>query len=261
VIGVWMPFLAAAAIAQAAGQAPAAHAAHTPAHGGVFTAAAGDTLHLEGVYPLPGRFRLYIADVRGRALTPARRRALSGRIVDGDREVAPLALSGDGHYFEAQVEPQQPPVTVTVALRSIAGRPDERLTFTFARFSDNEPATFVLPPTLIPKTLPGIVALLRIEARESRALIEGTSSRGVYVAIARVRDLALALDRYVATLAAGRRARADTAIRAAVRASWLLHVAADEGMPFQTRMAAEILRDAIDELLAALAGTRSLSGV
>jgi hypothetical protein len=259
VIGVLMPLIA-AAIALAASQSSAAHAAHQPAHGGQVATAAGHTLHLEGAWPAVGRFRLFVSDSRGHALAPARLEELRARIVDGDRDVAPLVLSSDKHYFEAGVETKAPPMTVTVALARGAGRPEERVRFTFAALSVDEPPVFVLPPTVIPRTRAGIVALLRVEAREAGALLDGTSTRGAYVAIARVRDLALALDRYTPDLAAAARPRAESAIRAAVRAAWLLHVSLDEGMPFQTRMAANGLSEAIEELLTAFAVTTSPSG-
>jgi hypothetical protein len=71
--------------------------------------------------------------------------------------------------------------------------------------------------------------------------------------VARVRDLALAAQPYLPQLAPEARTRADAAIRSAVRASWLLHVSADEGYPYQTRMAAAIFRDAVGELVGSFA--------
>ncbi len=246
-------WLTSAVVAASGGQS-LIHVPHVAVHGGIFADAAGDTLHLEGVWPAQRVFRLYVSDSHGSPLASARMRELRGRVVNGDRDVAPLILSTDATYLEARVEPRQPPTSITIALRASDGAPDERIGLTFARFSVDEVELFAVPPTVIPATLPEIVTLVRIESREARALFDGTSTRGVYVEVSRVRDLALALEPYAARQAPNARTRAETAIRTALRRSWLLHVAADEGLPFQVRLAARMLAEAIDELVAAFDG-------
>ena len=115
---------------------------------------------------------------------------------------------------------------------------------------------YVVPPTVIPQTLAGILDMLRKDEREVQAMIDGTSSEGLYPAFTRVRDLGVALESYVPRLPAERRARASVAVRETVRLAWLMHEAADFGAGGHTRMALERLRPAIAELVAAFATPR-----
>jgi hypothetical protein len=232
-------------------QSAGTHVVHAAVRGGVFATAGYDTLHLEGTWPSQRVFRLFVTDVQASPLPVERMRDIRGEVVDGDRVVAPLLLSNDGEYFEARIEPKQPPLSITVALRLSGAAPPERVAFTFAVLSVDEAALFEVPPTGIPTALPDILALLRVERAETQRLADGESTRSVYVEIVRVRDLALALESYVRQLPPAAHVRADTAIRAAVRASWLLHLSADNGLPQQTQLAVKNTRDAVDELVAA----------
>jgi hypothetical protein len=230
---------------------PPRHAAHQPTHEGVFATVAGDSLHLEAVWAAPGRIRLFVTDRAGRALPAARLRALNARVVDDGHE-EPLQPSAHDHdAVEGSMRPDvSVPRTVTIVLTP-PGRPDMRVTFTFPSYTGGDAETFTVPPTHIPPTRREILARLAIERREAHALVDGGPHEGAYVVLTRVRDYALALEKYVGSLPPARRTRADTAIRETVRTSWLLHASLDNGLPGQSWLSATMMRDAVDELMAA----------
>ena len=226
------------------------HAAHQPIHEGVFQAAANDTLHLEALWPSRGLVRLFVSDRAGHALTPDRLQALHVRIIDGDHETAMHPGAG-GETLEASISPEVAPPRTLMVVLTPPRRPDAHVSFAFDSFTGGQADQIVIPPTEIPHTRQAILDLLRLESRETQALLDGTSHRSVYLAVTRVRDLALALDAYVAVLPPATRTRAGTAIREAVRTSWLLHTSLDAGVPGQSLLGATMMREAIDEVLAA----------
>jgi hypothetical protein len=115
---------------------------------------------------------------------------------------------------------------------------------------------YVVPPTVIPRTLDGILEMLRKDERETRAMIDGASRSNVYGPFTRVRDLSLALEPRIAQLPQARRAGAGIAVRAAMRTAWLLHESADAGTPGQTAAALRLFHDAIAALVAAFEDRR-----
>lgn len=226
----------------------ASHVDHQPTQAGIFATAADDTLHLEAFLPA-GMLRVIVSDRAGHVLSPDRLRALNVRIADSGREQA-MRLSADERSLEAPIPIETKlPLTITIALTS-APSSEQSVPFTFSSHNVSDAEKILVPPTAIPPTLGGILEMLRTESVETQAMLDSKPNHGVLVAVTRVRDLALALEPYVATLPSGH-ARAQSAIREAVRTSWLAHAAADDGLPHQTYLGVMLMRDALRELRAA----------
>lgn len=179
-----------------------------------------------------------------------RLRALTLR-VDG-RETS-LQLLDDNGTFEATVAmppDMSGPGAITLAIAQPGGAA-EMVRFPFTSFNTPDSQLVLVPPTVVPATQDGIIAMLKDESRETQAMLDGQPNHGVYISVTRVRDLALALEAYVPSLPAPERIRATAAVREAVRVSWLAHAAADNGLPHHTRLGVILMRNAIAELRAA----------
>jgi hypothetical protein len=120
---------------------------------------------------------------------------------------------------------------------------------------------YLVPPTVIPKTLTGILEKLRKDESAGQALLDGTSTEGPYPLFTRVRDLSVAIEAYLPRLAPARRARASLAVRETVRLAWIVHEAQDFGEPGQVRTGLQQLRAAIVELVAAFEAQSSSPGL
>lgn len=151
------------------------------------------------------------------------------------------------------------PGTVTIAI-ALPEKAVEMVSFPFTSFNTPDSQLVLTPPTQVPGTLAGILEMLSTESRETQAMLDGQPNHGVYVSVALVRDLALALEGYVASLPVANRTRAASAIADAVRKSWLLHAAADNGMPHHARLGVMLMRDAIRELRAAFGDAEPAGG-
>lgn len=231
------------------------HLPHEPLHGGQFFSAAQDTLHVEGVWPEQRRFKLFVADQWGRPLPEARLRELAGRIVVGDVSV-PLAVAADAEYLEARLPTLKMPAELSLVL-SVPGREDEGFQFSFHAYSDERNAvSFPIEPTIIPDSLPGILAALRADGDDIDAVFSRGQLAFVYAPADRARDHALALEAHLPGLAVAKRAQAEELIRIAVRAAWLLHVASDEGTLAQANMARTGLSAAMAKVAAAFQDRR-----
>ena len=223
------------------------HLPHEPLHGGQFFTAAGDTLHVEGVWPEQRRFKLFVADEWGRPLPEARLRELGGRVVVGDVS-APLTVGPDAEYFEARLPTLKLPAEPSLIL-SVPGRADEGFQFSFHAYSDERNAvSFPIEPTVIPDSLPGLLAALTIDRDDIDAVFSRGQLAFVYAPADRVRDHVLALEAYLPRMDVTMRARAQAQIRTAVRAAWLLHVASDDGTPAQANAAREGLAAAVADV-------------
>jgi hypothetical protein len=236
-------------------QAAPAHSLHNPKHGGIFFPAAQDTLHIEGVWPAQRLFKLYLYDEVDRPLAPARVRGIHAWIEAKGQQV-PLIPAADGSFLVARVPPMSVPAQIPVQIRLTEGAEPEGFYFTFADYSDEQALGFSLEPTVIPATSAGVVAALRGDGREAETLVARHENAFVFAPATRGKDHALALERFLPQLAAGRRPRAAAAIRAVVRAAWLLHTAGDDGTADQVSAAAAGFRAAIDEAAAAFGITR-----
>ena len=123
-----------------------AHGDHNPQHGGQFFMAADSWHHIEGAYPSPGVFRLYLFDDYTKPLAADRIAAVKARVVTKEetnpqtfesREVTavPLTPSPDGPYLEAAIDAVPLPASLIVQASFTAGSKDQRFDFTFTEHS------------------------------------------------------------------------------------------------------------------------------
>src|SRR5258708_25918142 len=218
---------------------------HAPTRGGLLMVAADDRLHVEGLWPGQRRFKLFVYDAEMRPLPPDRLAGIKGRVLVGDRPFV-LVASAKG-FLEAQIPPLTMPAVLTVQIGS------EEFRFVFPDYSvEREPFTFILPPTPTPGTLPQLLAALQQDSRDAQSLFDGGNYTMGYVPAVRAHDRLLALEPYVRRLPEDRRAPAEAATLAGLRAAWLLHVISDNALvPSQIRPALQAMREALDEVIAA----------
>jgi hypothetical protein len=136
-----------------------AHGDHNPRHGGQFFMASDKWHHLEGTYPRPGVFRMYLydnftkplaaKDVTGRAVT---KEDPNGREI----EVFELKPTRDGTSLEARIRgAAAPPVTVTAKVKFGKNQPEQRFDFAFTELSKEPVAPpAAVTPAAAPKTAP-----------------------------------------------------------------------------------------------------------
>jgi hypothetical protein len=207
--------------------------------------AVDDTLHFEGLWPGQRRFKLFVYDADMRPLPPDRLAGIKGRVLIGERQFA-LVPSAKG-FLEARIPPLTIPAVLTVQIGSEAFR------FVFAGYSvESEPFSFILPPTPIPGTLRELLAALQQDSRDAQSLFDGRNFTMGYVPAVHAHDRLLALEPYVRRLPEDRRAPAEAATLAGLRAAWLLHVISDNALfPFQIGPALQAMRKALDDVIVA----------
>jgi hypothetical protein len=122
------------------------HGNHNPQHGGQFFMAPDNFHHLEGTFPRPRVFRLYLYDDYARPLPREQMRRLKARVVTNEHfdpstrvttEIAafPLKLARSGVYLEARVDTSSLPAQMTAKLRLKNDAPEYRFDFTFTALS------------------------------------------------------------------------------------------------------------------------------
>ncbi len=230
-----------------AAQQPA-HSTHNPKHGGLFFSIAGDTLHVEAVWPQQRVFKLYVYDEASQPLALERMRQIEGNLEVRGVKI-PLVLRNDGSRFDASVPPMSPPATMTLQIRSKKDGEPEGIGLSFVGFSLEDGPSFDLTPTVIPNTLAGLLKAIESDAKEAENLAARGQSAYMFSPALHGRDHLLALDRYLPSLAADRKARAESAIRTAVRYAWLLHSAGDDGSDPQAREAVKLFSRALTEVV------------
>jgi hypothetical protein len=136
------------------------HGNHNPQHGGQFFMAPDNTHHLEGAYPRPRVFRLYLYDDYARPLPNDQIRRVKARVVTKETfeaatrttkeiTVSPLVLVRNTAYFEAPVDTTTFPAEMTAKVRFKDDGPEYRFDFTFAGISkDPVPASTSTPTTV-----------------------------------------------------------------------------------------------------------------
>jgi BMFP domain-containing protein YqiC len=136
------------------------HGNHNPQHGGQFFMAPDNTHHLEGAYPRPRVFRLYVYDDYARPLATDQVRRVKARVVTKEtfdaatrttKEItaSPLVLVRNTGYFEAPVDATSFPAEMTAKVRFKDDGPEYRFDFTFAGISkDPVPAAPSAPATV-----------------------------------------------------------------------------------------------------------------
>jgi hypothetical protein len=222
-------------------------------HGGIVLTAATQGLHLEAVWPTQGVIRVFVYDEMMRPLPPEELSAISGQIVVHGAAFA-LQPSRKG-FLEAGIPSIQAPAQMTLRLLLSPGT-NEEFPLAFRQFSeDGQAFDFMLPPTAIPDTLSGLLEALRDDARNARASVNGQELIFAYAPAVHARDHVLALEAYLPGLAPRNRPRAEAAILAAVRAAWLLHIAADAGIsPWHVSGSVGVLTEALDDVIGAFGG-------
>jgi hypothetical protein len=226
----------------------------TPQHGGILVAAAGDTMHVEVAWPLQRVVRVFVYDSAMRPIPPDRLLGLRGRIAVAGQAYE-LRPSSAG-LLEARIPSLAVPARMTLEMSLTPGGVEEPFSLVFSGYSvEKDTIDFVLPPTPIPGTLAGLLSALRDDKRDAHDTVNGGGLTVAYAPAVRARDHVLALEPYVSALPPAARPRADAAALAALRAAWLLHVAADNALtPFEVRAAADLLADALDDVVDAFDG-------
>jgi len=213
----------------------APHAAHEAHFGGMFSPAAGDTLHVEAVWSEQRRLRVFISTASAEPLTIERLRDIRARVLIGNRASALELLEVDG-YFEARIPTLALPATMVVALTTPAAPAEERLTMTFSTYSADVRGFGSSPPPEIPVTFRGILDALAEDRRAAQSFID----RGQFAFLSdpeeRIRERAMAIEPHLDALDAGRRAR------------WLLHMSLDYGDLPQRLAAFKAIADGLDRL-------------
>jgi hypothetical protein len=125
---------------------PRPHGDHNPRHGGLFFMAPDNWHHVEGAYPAPGQFRVYLYDDYTKPLPLAQARKVRARVVTKEvfdpatkttRELssAPLLLARSGTFLEARIDPLALPAQMTAKMSFGPGDKENRFDFAFPAFS------------------------------------------------------------------------------------------------------------------------------
>jgi hypothetical protein len=193
---------------------PRPHGDHNPKHGGIFFMAPDNWHHIEGAYPAPGRFRVYMYDDFSKPLTADRARNVRARVVTKEvfdpktkttRELAsaPLVLARNGAFFEARIDQRALPAQMTAKISFAPGDKESRFDFAFPSFSKDQPSPIAAPSGLStgnvqprPAGPPAaaVAALLTdLKTREAEvsSLVKSGSFGGIYLPALQAKDLAL----------------------------------------------------------------------
>ena len=133
------------------------HGNHNPRHGGQFFMAPDNWHHLEGAYPTPRTFRLYVYDDYGRPLSADALRKVQARVVTNEtfdpatrktteHSAFELRVARNRAYLEARVDTTMLPAEMTAKVRFDRESDEHRFDFTFDAFT-REPAA----PTSVPQ--------------------------------------------------------------------------------------------------------------
>jgi hypothetical protein len=185
--------------------------------------------HVEGAYPAPGQFRVYLYDDYTKPLPLAQARKVRARVVTKEvfdpatkttRELssAPLLLARSGTYLEARIDPLALPAQMTAKMSFGPGDKETRFDFAFPAFSKDvvapsAPAQTGAPavPAAAPaaaaaRPAPAIPAIRAMDAngptaslvselksqdQEVAALLKSGSYGAIYVPALKAKDLAL----------------------------------------------------------------------
>jgi Heavy metal binding domain len=198
------------------------HGDHNPKHGGVFFMAPDNWHHLEGVYPAPGRFRVYVYDDFSKPLGREQARKVRGRVVTKEafdpktgttRELAstPLVLARNGAFLEARIEQLALPAKLTAKITFSPDNKESRFDFAFPAYSRDVPpadqttsASFTAPVGPVAPAAPlapaapvasvvpsSLLTDLKAQRADIDSLLQTGSVGGVYVPALRAKDLAL----------------------------------------------------------------------
>lgn len=248
-----------------------AHGNHNAQYGGQFFMAADSWHHLEGTYPSPGIFRLYLFDDYTKPLAREKVLATKARVVTKEetnpqtfetREVAatPLTPSADGPYLEATFDAVALPANLTVQVVFDTGGKEQRFDFTFAEHSVANAAETIDATTRlamdVPADAPGVLTML-IERRDQiREIVARGGFTEVWVPALQAKDLALALELFARELPEARRAQVEAATRDVVLAAFRLDAAGDRGEREEVQKGSTAMVKAVDTLQSIFGGAR-----
>jgi hypothetical protein len=239
-----------------------AHGDHNPKHGGVFFMAPDNWHHLEGAYPAPGRFRVYVYDDFSKPLSTAQARKVRGRVVTKEgfdpktgttRELAstPLILARNGAFFEARIEPLALPAKMTAKISFTSEDKESRFDFAFPVYSRDSPTS--APPSqtatvdkpnvsIAPNSL---IEDLKAQSAEVESLVKSGALGGIYVPALRAKDLALEIQ---AKQPAARQEAIEPSVKQIVLAAYQLDNYGDLGDAEKAQEAFRSLSTAIARL-------------
>jgi Heavy metal binding domain len=238
---------------------PRPHGDHNPKHGGMFFMAPDNWHHLEGTFPAPGRFRVYIYDEFSRPLSVAQARNVRGRIVTKEaldpktgttREVSakPLVLALTGGFFEARLDTLAIPARITAKIAFTPYSKESRFDFAFTAYSRDVPApaaaaTTVAPSTVVPSI--GLIDELKARRAEIEALLRSGALGGLYVPALRAKDLALEVQ---AKQPDARREAIEPSVKQIVVAAYQLDNYGDLGDGLKAQEAFRAMSNAVTQL-------------
>jgi hypothetical protein len=135
------------------------HGDHNPKHGGQFFMAPDNRHHLEGAFPHPGVFRLYLYDDYSKPLPRDQMRTAAAKVVtqqvdrkaQGTTPTQSFTLVPDrnGRYLEAKIGKTALPAALQAKVKFQADAPEHVFDFSFDRYS-NEPTAPPPPLTMAP---------------------------------------------------------------------------------------------------------------
>jgi hypothetical protein len=255
-----------------------AHGDHNPKHGGLFFMAPDNWHHLEGAYPAPGRFRVYVYDDFSKPLSIAQARKVRGRVVTKEvfdpktgttRELAstPLMLARNGAFFEARIEPLALPAKMTAKISFTSEDKESRFDFAFPAYSRDSSTS--ASPAQTASTLPPSSQIATVDKSESSpdsllndlkaqnaevdSLLKSGALGGIYVPALRAKDLALEIQ---AKQPAGHQEAIEPSVKQIVLAAYQLDNYGDLGDAERAREAFRSLSTAVAQLDSILSGRR-----
>ena len=247
---------------------PRPHGSHNPQHGGQFFMAPDNWHHLEGAYPVPGRFRVYVYDDFSKPLSMAQARNVRGRVVIKEafdpktgttRELAstPLVLAPNGAFLEARIDPRTVsalPVKLTAKISFSTGDKESRFDFAFPAYSHDVP-TFAATAASVGKPAPvapaapiapdALLSDLKARSAEVASLLKSGALGGIFVPALQAKDLALEIQ---AKQAGANQERIEASVKQIVLAAYQLDNSGDLGDAEKAQEAFRRMRMAVAEL-------------
>jgi len=216
-----------------------AHGDHNPRHGGQFFMASDNWHHLEGTYPEPGVFRVFIYDDYTRPVAVS---GMSGRAAIDARSVT-LHPSTDGTSLEARVDRLAFPAHITANVKFSPKSSEQRFDFTFASLTKEpdrlEPAPTSARSTLstpgnidtsrLPSTTAGLIEFINERNDDLKRRLDQGSLGDLWIPALESKEAALALEAHAAEWPADRRAAVSRAVRDLVIAAWRIDRFGDMG--------------------------------
>jgi Heavy metal binding domain len=164
---------------------PRPHGDHNPRHGGLFFMAPDNWHHVEGTYPAPGQFRVYLYDDYTKPLPLAKARQVRARVVikevfdpatKSTRELssAPLVLARNGTFLEARIDPLALPAQMTAKMSFMPDDKESRFDFAFPAYSKD----VVAPPAPAQTSAPAVPAIAPGAEAAAPAATEAAGAAG-----------------------------------------------------------------------------------